>query len=284
MSQLLRAWEREHRFYAELAEGFPIRVPRALANLADTDSGRYALVLEDLAPRRNLDQVKGASPADAALAVDVLARFHSAFYEHPSLAELDWMPDLDDPMVDSVRPMFDMGWPAFTARYGDDLPERVLRWTEAFASQVPEWLAGYRHLPRTLVHGDFRADNLFIADDGEVAVIDWQLSMKAPGGADIAYLLLTNLTPEVRRAHATELYERYLRGLDEGGAPEAARDRDAAWAGFCEGALFYCVSFAGGLLTLDPANDRGVALFDALVRRSFAAADDLDAGGVLGLG
>ena len=41
-------------------------------------------------------------------------------------------------------------------------------------------------------------------------------------------------------------------------------------------------SWTVGLLTIDPANPRGVALFDALVRRTFTAVDDLDAGRALG--
>ncbi len=46
--------------------------------------------------------------------------------------------------------------------------------------------------------------------------------------------------------------------------------------------MFYAVSFGASLLTIDPANPRGVALFEALVRRTFAAVDDLDAGLALG--
>jgi len=46
--------------------------------------------------------------------------------------------------------------------------------------------------------------------------------------------------------------------------------------------LFYAVSFGASLLTIDPANERGAALFDELVRRTFSAVDDLDAGASMG--
>ena len=46
--------------------------------------------------------------------------------------------------------------------------------------------------------------------------------------------------------------------------------------------LFYAVSFGASLLTIDPANERGAALFDELVRRTFAAVDDLDSGSLMG--
>ena len=53
--------------------------------------------------------------------------------------------------------------------------------------------------------------------------------------------------------------------------------------GYLEGLVFYAVTFGASLLTIDPANERGSALFDALVRRTFAAVDDLDAGSAMGL-
>ena len=42
------------------------------------------------------------------------------------------------------------------------------------------------------------------------------------------------------------------------------------------------VSFGASLLTIDPANERGTALFDALVRRTFAALEHHSAGLALG--
>ncbi len=46
--------------------------------------------------------------------------------------------------------------------------------------------------------------------------------------------------------------------------------------------MFYAASFGASLLTIDPANDRGVALFEALVHRTFTALDDLDVGADFG--
>ena len=54
--------------------------------------------------------------------------------------------------------------------------------------------------------------------------------------------------------------------------------------GYLEGLVFYATSFGASLLTIDPANARGAALFDVLVRRTFTAVDDLDAGLTMGLG
>ena len=46
--------------------------------------------------------------------------------------------------------------------------------------------------------------------------------------------------------------------------------------GYLEGVLFYSVTFGGGLLGIDPANERGVRLFDELVMRTYTAVIERD--------
>lgn len=276
---MMRVWEREHHFYRDVAPHLSIRVPQAYVNLIDPP----CLILEDLAPAVPGDHVAGATLDQAERAIDVLARHHAAWFEHPMLASMDWMPGLDDPMVLTLAPTFEIGWPMFLARFGDELPSRCLRWCERFAARIPEWIAGYADAPVTITHGDFRLDNLFFADDGEVAVIDWQLSMRAPGQADLVYFCANNLTTEMRRQHEDALIARYVSGLHAGDVPVDAVTVDSVRRGYLEGLVFYAVSFGASLLTIDPANERGAALFEALVLRTFAALDDLDAGDVMGL-
>jgi thiamine kinase-like enzyme len=134
----------------------------------------------------------------------------------------------------------------------------------------------------TLIHGDFRLDNLFFADDGSVAVVDWQLSMRAPGQTDLVYFCANNLTVAMRRELEDTLIERYVEGLHEAGVPADSVTVEEVRRGYVEGMLFYAVSFGASLLTIDPANERGAALFDELVRRTFAAVDDLAVGSLMG--
>lgn len=279
IGQMMRVWEREHRFYQDIAPRMNIRVPQALANEADP----ACLVMEDLAPAVPGDHVAGATLDQAERAIDVLASHHAHWFEHEALESFDWMPGLDDPAVLTLGDTFAIGWPIFLERYEDELPERCLRWCEQFVPTIPEWIKTYASVPVTLTHGDFRLDNLFFVDDGTVAVIDWQMAMRAPGQADLVYFCANNLTPEMRRAHEDELIERYVAGLHAGGVPSDAVTVEGLRRGYIDGMLFYAVSFGASLLTINPANERGVALFDALVRRTFAAVDDLDAGEVMGL-
>ena len=279
IGEMMRVWEREHCFYRDVAPHMAIRVPRALVNIADPP----CLVLEDMSPAVQGDHVAGATLDEAQRAIDVLARHHAAWFEHPLLASLTWMPGLDDPAILTLGPTFEIGWPLFLARFGDELPERCLRWCEQFVSGIPDWIVGHYDEPVTITHGDFRLDNMFFSADGTVAVIDWQLCMRAPGQADLVYFCANNLTVEMRRAHEDELIERYVAGLHAHGVPPNAVTVETVRHGYVEGLLFYAVSFGASLLTIDPANERGVALFDALVHRTFTAVDDLSVGTTMGL-
>ncbi len=278
IGEMSRVWEREHHFYAELAPLMQIRVPAALVNIAEPP----CLVLEDLSPAVAGDHVAGATIDQAERAVDTLARLHAAWFEQPLLEELAWMPGIDDPQILALGPMFEIGWPMFLERFGDSLPQRCLRWCEQFVGGIPEWIAGHADEPTTLVHGDYRLDNLFFADDGSVAVIDWQLAMRAPGQTDLVYFCANNLTVEMRREHDLALIERYVAELHRLGVPSDAVTMSSVVRGYREGLLFYGVSFGASLLTIDPSNERGVALFEALVYRTLAALDDLDVGSDFG--
>jgi aminoglycoside/choline kinase family phosphotransferase len=278
MGQMMRVWEREHCFYRDVAPLMEIRVPRAFVNIAEPP----CLVLEDLAPAKIGDHVAGATLDQAERAIDLLAHHHASWYGHPLLPTLEWMPGLDDPSVLTIGDTFRMGWPTFLERYEGDLPDRCLRWCERFVDGIPDWVAGHVDDPWTMTHGDFRLDNLFFFDDGTMAVIDWQLSMRSPGQADFVYFCANNLTTEMRREHEAVLLDRYVAGLHAGGVPTDAINVESVRQGYLEGLVFYATTFGASLLTIDPANERGVALFDALVRRTFTAVDDLDAGLALG--
>jgi Phosphotransferase enzyme family len=280
IGQLSRVWEREHGCYRDVVPHMNIRVPRALVNVVDPP----CLVLEDLASAVQGDHLAGATLDQAERAIDVLARHHAAWFEHPLLASLSWMPGLDDPAILSLAPTFAIGWPQFLDRFGTMLPARCLRWCERFVEGIPAWISGHLDDPLTMTHGDFRLDNLFFFDDGSVAVIDWQLSMRAPGQADFVYFCANNLTVDMRRAHEDDLLERYVAALHRDGVPPEAVSVDTVRRGYLEGLLFYAVSFGASLLTIDPANERGIALFEALVVRTFAAVEDHAVGEWMGLG
>ena len=277
---MMRVWEREHRFYTEVVSKVrSVRTPACLFAQSDP----YVLILEDLAPAASGDQVAGLTPVQARAVIDAAAALHAEWFDRPELATYDWMPDLNDPSTETIAQLFPVGWPTFLERYGDSLPQRVLRWCESFVPGVVDWIHTYDDWPTTLIHGDFRLDNIFFDANGGVSLVDWQLSMRAPSTTDLVYFIGTNLPTELRRELQDELIDRYCSGLVAGGVPPEWANPARVTQGLAEGVLFYCTSFAASILTLDTANERGAALMDSLVRRAFSAADDLDAGARVGL-
>ena len=282
VGQMMGLYERESRFYAELADTVPVRVPRCYVNVADPQVDAWALVLEDLAPLVPGDQVAGADFDRAQLVVERLAQLHARFYGKPELDELDWIPTLVGPTTAMIVPMFEESWDDFVGHYGDRVSARVLGWIESFAPTVPAFLESYVDLPTTVTHGDFRLDNMFFGDGDEFAVIDWQMSMRVPGSSDLVYFLVTNLTPEVRRQHEWDLIDRYLEALREAGVGEDLLARETVIRGYREGALLYGLMFVS-TMTMERANPRGEAFFDSLVERTTTAIEELESGTLFGL-
>ena len=71
--------------------------------------------------------------------------------------------------------------------------------------------------PSTLVHGDFRLDNLFFDDGDEPVVIDWQGVCCGPGVYDVAYFLSGTLAPETPEHAVLELVRVYHEALEARG-------------------------------------------------------------------
>ena len=108
-----------------------------------------------------------------------------------------------------------------------------------------------------------------------VAVADWQIAFRGRGIFDVAYLLCGGLEAEERRANEERLVRLYHDGLVAGGVQGYSFEQ--CWREYRRMALFVFVYVVISLGTLDSANERGVALFQAWLRRSAAAIEELNA-------
>ena len=74
--------------------------------------------------------------------------------------------------------------------------------------------------PRTLLHGDFRPENLMVeVATGEVVVYDWQFTSVGNGAYDLAYFSALVADPDDRRRLDSELRRAYVSALVRSGAP-----------------------------------------------------------------
>jgi hypothetical protein len=277
---LFHFYERETRFYQEIADEVELRTPRCYYSAMDVEADEYVLLLEDLAPARVGDQVAGCSPDEAELAIRHLAKFHATWWESPRLAEIDWMPFASDPtQMQAVEDSYRGTWDSFLERFGDRLQASMVRTGERLADNIAGIMAYTAEPPRTIMHGDYRLDNLFFAtpEGGDpLAVIDWQISFRGRGVFDVAYFMSGSLHPKERKAKEMGILRSYHSILTENGVRDYSFDQ--CLHDYRLSTLFCLVYPVIGGGSLDMGNERGVALWNGWLDRNVAAIVDLDAG------
>jgi hypothetical protein len=265
-------YRKEHLFYEQVAPRVNISVPTAFVNLGDPERDAYVLLLEDMAPRRCGNQLASCSWSDAVVAIGELARFHASWWEHPELESFagDWQ---------MARRVYVAALPelrrSFASLVGDQvlaLAERsVDRWDDAVA-------AGAMRGPHTLIHGDFRLDNMMFRDhEGgtEFTLLDWQLMFRASPMWDVVHFLAGNFEPAWRRRHQSELVRIYHDALVGNGVTDYSFEQ--CWQGYRANGLVllaYLVNLAGHI-DLETLDGRGRALCELVFRRYATAVDDL---------
>ncbi len=203
-------YEREVRFYADLASTLPCRTPKCFfAAIAET-GGDFTLVLEDLAPARQGDQIAGCTPAQASLALKNLALLHGATWNSSSVAAHPIFAPQDNSLLNDI---YALAHTQFMERYGSRLADHTAQVLEAFVPNAVGWL-DETHDPFTLTHADYRLDNLLFGPE-QVAAVDWQTIRLGSPGQDVAYFLGNSLPVEARRTHEDALLEEYLDALSE---------------------------------------------------------------------
>jgi len=248
-------YEREARFYAEVASVVGIRVPRPLAVRMDLDAGRFALVLEDLAPARPGDQLAGATTDEALAAVDVAARLHARWHERLDPSAWPWLPRPEKahaPLAEAAA----TGLPAYLDTIGPELEPQQVRMAELVSTRLLGLLATQDGPPHTLVHGDYRLDNLLFDDDG-IIVADWQLvAAAADGAADLVLLLASSFDSATRAALFDPVLDHYVDRLRDQGV-------DAGPDGLRRGmqrATAVCVARMISAYAIPSPNERGRAM------------------------
>jgi hypothetical protein len=217
----LDSYEREVRFYQQLARSSEISTPTCYYADINVETGEHILLLQDLAPMQNGSRVAGCSAEQAQLAVSEIAKLHLRWWGRTEDAALAWLAD-GDVEIDSeaMRRQYEEWWPAFSAQAAERLPP-ALRGPSRSLGEHRATIR--RHIfgssPRTLIHRDFQLDNLFFGAPGvgepAFAAVDWQFFSRGRGVWDVAYFLSESLLPEMRRSIEMDLLARYHHTLVE---------------------------------------------------------------------
>lgn len=272
---MLRHYERETRFYTELASTVDIRVPACFHGEWDAATNDFVLVLEDMAPARQGDQLAGCSLDEARLAVRELAKLHGPRWDDPTLYAVDWLDrDKGEESAQGLAAMWQMFFPGFAATYRKHLAAEEFELAERFGDVIARWRGG-RSGPKTITHGDYRLDNMLFgtpAGGPPVTVVDWQTPAHGDPIADLSYFIGAGLLPKDRRVHEGELVDAYLDALAAYGVHP---DRTWVWEQYRRDAFagLTVAAMASQIVTL---NDRSEAMFGAMAQRHLRQALELD--------
>ena len=271
-----RHYEKEVRFYGELARQTSVATAEVYFATHDVSTDNFVLVMEDLGHLRAADQVAGCDPEDAKAAMVALARHHASFWDDPAVVgdAYPWLPfGSDPPIPQGVQQGFAAYWPGFVEFMGDDLDPRILPAGEWVPANVLSLLTVVEGRPYTVVHGDYRLDNILFGPDRTPTVLDWQLITKGPGGYDFAYFISQSLSVDARRELFDDLATTYLTALRAEGIDYADED---FWLDVRRSVLF-CLFYPVQIMALDLTDPRAAALVREMANRSIEAIIDLGA-------
>jgi hypothetical protein len=251
---------REVRFYQQLAPKALIATPRVWFTDVDEATSDFVLMMEDLAPAEQGDQLRGVSLEQARLVVVEAAKLHASHWNDEGLDELAWVSGSKAAPPSMATPeMVQALWEGFKARYAARLTPEV-RKVGDWLTQQPTFAEDHVG-PRCLTHNDFRPDNMMFATDKgghAITVLDWQSFAYGVGATDVAYFLAGALSPEVRREHEAAFLQLYLDTLVQHGVSGYGMDdlkRDYGRGAYL---LFLTAFFASMIVT---QTDRGDDMF-----------------------
>jgi hypothetical protein len=300
------AYVKEVLFYRELAKDVPVRSPKVYGCFTDgsENCANFIVVMEDLcAHSKVFDQVD--DPPDVAFMRKVAleaTEMHAKFWESdvtrlPGIGRADGRYQF---AFDGASRVARQTWPPFRTlwqqMYGWDIFEGE---PNNDVEELTELLAGPKSVgilegiydvlssrPKTLLHGDMRADNIFRtypcsgAEDATLTFIDWQAMHAGPPGAEFTQAWFNSLEPEVRR-HDREILREYRERLVELQPAAAAYTYDMLIEDYALGICFWWMAIVtigvGTLPIFDkPEGARMKLLWDRGSRRALAAMRELD--------
>ena len=268
-------YKKEVIFYRDLKPQLNIETPNAYyAEILDNGEN-FTLILDDLAPAEQGDQLEGCSAELTKKAVMQLPQLHAPswqkadFISNPIYAETETQMAME-------HDMYQRSIAAFADKFSDKLSPEKIATFEAVAKS-PTAIHGSRKSACALIHMDYRLDNLMIRSDGqepELSIVDWQTLTAGNPLRDVAYFIATSHTPEERRKIEKPIVETYYQSLLEHGVTNYSWDD--CWLDYRWGAL------AGFHITVVASvsvaqTERGDEMFTLMADRQSQQAIDLNA-------
>lgn len=162
-------------------------IPASYGWRIDSDQG--LILLEDVSPVEQGDELVGCSAKQADAVIGVVAHLHS----------LPWFETADEVLADIERweplPWEPKRWEDRVVRAGERYPDHLTdQLMESLADFNDETLAASKQIaagPLTWIHHDPHLDNVLWRSDGRPVLIDWSGAVIGPPAVDLAVLVVS---------------------------------------------------------------------------------------------
>jgi hypothetical protein len=267
MGELGRLAHTEVMFYRELAPQLT-GLPASYGSAFDSLTGRFVLVLEDLAvdPCVFPDTLHPLDKDQAAKIVELLAKLHATFWERLPAKGNQWVYSASGDHTSLLTgPLLNTSARRLAERTNIGVEEGrfIIDNYRTVAKLIDEQ-------PNTVMHGDAHPGNVYFRN-GEAGLLDWQAVRRGHPGRELSYTLVTGMTTADRQSHQRELLATYRHALAAAGGPEL--NADELWLRYRQGALY---AYVAPLITagMGGMQDECIALEG--VRRGVDALTDLE--------
>lgn len=208
----LGTYLREVFFYTDIQATVDIATAKIFLAQADQETHDFVIMMEDLAPGVQGDQIAGCSVDEAALAMEELAKLQGPRWGDPKLLDYALLQSItqNDEQIQAFYRSFEGG---FEERFGDRLNADYMRLVPKVGDLLghynDKYYDKYRAQPG-LIHDDYRLDNMLLGGERPLTVVDWQsLGLGCPV-KDASYFLGTCLDSKLRLQEERHLLRHYL--------------------------------------------------------------------------
>jgi hypothetical protein len=232
--------------------------------------------MEDLCDTTPGDQVAGLSLDQVKVAIDQVGKLHARWWNREELKGLeDKVQRFGVPPYCDFNTRHSSGWETFDRFLDGRVSTELRRVGARMCTELDRICEDMARGPRTICHGDFRADNLmFTSDAGApgLTCVDWQLAMQARGPFDIGYMMSGSVNTDVRREHEMALLKGYHDKLRAAGVE--GYDFDECLHDYRRALLIGLTYLSQSGAAVDLTHPRTEAMYDTSMRRIDAAIED----------
>jgi hypothetical protein len=282
VSKSLNFYANEVNFYRHLATTCPVETPQCLFADIDEGSQDFLLILEDLGGAVAGDQLLGCDLDTMSNAFRRIGELHALYWGKADT--LKWLNYHNVHETNLFRrdalflPGIEPTMALFPEYFTGNLETTVRTIGEQFVELFETAMAG----PQTVIHGDYRIDNMLlheVAGQTQIVVVDWQNSGGGRGAHDIAYFSSQSCGLELRGEPEMQQLRAYHEVLVEHGVKDYSFDE--CLRDYRLNLLVTTLTPIAVCGTLDMGNERGVELGRVMLERALAALTSMECDSLL---